>query len=54
MLEKSGTIVLTDGDLHEFSLGRVSDRVKSNWGLSLQELKDVLDSKNYVHSPNQQ
>lgn len=48
MLEKSGTITLTLQDLEELRRGKVSDRVKATWGLTLVELQEVVTKKDYV------
>lgn len=48
MLEKTGTIILTSDDLKQAEEGIVSDRVKQTWGLTLQQLKEVIDSKSYA------
>ncbi len=48
MLEKSGTITLTDGDLKDLQNLKVSDRVKSNWNLSLAELQKIVATNSYV------
>lgn len=48
MLEKSGTIVLTQQDLDEFHLGRVTDRVESNWGLTYNQLMEIVTTNSYV------
>ena len=47
MLEKSGTIVLTDEDLKELKDGKVSKRVEDNWGLSVEQLKEVVKNNEY-------
>jgi len=46
-MEKNGCILLTEEDLREYNLGSVSDRVTQLWGLSLQQLKEVIDSGSY-------
>lgn len=47
MLEKNGSIVLTEEDKKEYNEGKVSKRIKDTWGLSFTELKAVVDeSKN--------
>lgn len=48
MLEKSGSIVLTEGDLNDLRLGLVSDRVKSAWGLTLEQLQEIVKNKDYT------
>lgn len=48
MLEKSGTITLTTEDLNELHAGKVSERVQSTWGLTLQQLQEIVAMKSYV------
>ncbi len=48
MLEKSGTIVLTTEDLQDLRLGLVSERVKSTWGFTLQQLQEIVKNNNYT------
>ncbi len=48
MLEKSGTITLTDEDIYELQNLKVSERVRSNWNLSLEELQEIVASNSYV------
>ena len=47
-MEKTGTVELTQEDLSLFSVGVVSSRVQRNWGCSLPEQKEVVDSGGYV------
>lgn len=48
MLEKSGTIILTDEDLKELKEDKVTKRVKDNWGLNLEQLKEVVENNEYT------
>jgi len=48
MLEKNGHVVLVDNDLDEFYEGRVSPRVQREWGFTLEELHEVIQSKRYT------
>lgn len=48
MLEKQGKVVLTDEDLEEYNKGSVSDRIKRTWDLSLDDLKDVIETQQYI------
>lgn len=48
MLEKSGSIVLTKEDLDDLRLGLVSERVKSSWGLTLEQLQEIVSNNNYT------
>jgi hypothetical protein len=48
MLEKQGMVVLTDEDLEQYNRGQVSDRVKQTWDLSFNDLKEVVETKQYV------
>jgi len=48
MLEKNGTIALTENDLKEYNSGNVSQRVKDSWGLSIDELKEVIEKESYT------
>lgn len=47
MLEKSGTIQLTQSDLDLFYKGEISDRVKQTWGFTLEQLRQVIENKDY-------
>lgn len=46
-MEKSGKISLTQEDLDSFFAGQVSERVKSIWGISYEELKNFIDTNFY-------
>jgi hypothetical protein len=48
MLEKSAKVILTDSDIKEYNGGTVSDRVQEAWGFSLDELRHVIEAKNFV------
>ena len=48
MLEKSGIIVLTEEDLEEYNSGSVSERIKSLWNLSFDELRDIVLSNSFT------
>lgn len=48
MLEKSSCLVLTDDDINKYYAGIVSDRVQQTWGLSLEELREVIESKQFT------
>lgn len=48
MIEKSGSVVLTDDDILQYNRGIVSDRVAQTWGLSLEALKDVIERKQFT------
>jgi hypothetical protein len=48
MLEKSGSIVLTQTDLDEFHKGVVSERVKNTWHFTLAQLSEIINSGNFV------
>lgn len=50
MLEKNGSITLTDRDLQCYYDGYVSERVSREWGLSLDELHEVIKANNYTLS----
>jgi len=52
MLEKSGSIVLTQNDLDKYRREEVSDRVKQTWGLTLVQLQEVIETNNYVLMDN--
>lgn len=47
-MEKTGAVELTQEDLSLFSVNVVSDRIKRNWGFSLPELTEVINSESYV------
>ena len=48
MLEKNGTMHLTDLDLSLVKSGSVSERVKSTWDLSLEQLQEIVNKNEYV------
>ena len=48
MLEKQGKVVLTDDDMALYNKGQVSNRIKETWGLSLDDLKHVVNTKSYT------
>lgn len=56
MLEKSSSPVLTPQDLEAFQRGVVSDRIHEIWGLTYEQLRDIIQSQTYVtkdsDSPN--
>lgn len=46
-MEKSGRILLTQDDLASFYSGLVSDRVRDMWGISFEELRDIIQNNQY-------
>lgn len=48
MMEKNGTISLTEDDLNEYTSGNVSKRIQDNWGLTYEELKEIILAKSYI------
>lgn len=48
MIEKSGNIMLTNDDLEKYNQGIVSDRISQTWGLSYEDLKEVIESKQFT------
>jgi hypothetical protein len=48
VMEKTGKVALTSYDLDQFSQGKVSQRLEELWGLTLDELKEIVSSRNYV------
>jgi hypothetical protein len=48
MIEKTGSIVLTEDDIQKYNQGIVSDRIYQTWGLSLEALKDVIEQKQFT------
>jgi len=46
-MEKSGRIILTREDLAEFKKGRVSQRIRETWGLTLDQLSEIIASNEY-------
>jgi len=48
MLEKNSSIALTEKDIEEFNAGNVSERVSSLWGLSYEELKEIITTKAFT------
>lgn len=47
MLEKNGSVVLTEDDISKYNAGVVSERVRQTWGLSLDELRQVVENKQF-------
>lgn len=47
-MEKSGRIILTPEDLAEFRNGRVSQRIRETWGLTLVELSEIIQANEYT------
>lgn len=47
MLEKNSSPVLTNDDIETYNRGEVSDRVKEIWGLTFEQLRDIIESHNY-------
>lgn len=47
MLEKNGSVTLTKEDLSLYNSGQVSQRLRDNWGLTLDELRFIVESNNY-------
>lgn len=48
MLEKNGELKLTDEDLSLVKEGSVSKRVSQTWGLTLEQLQEVVATNDYV------
>jgi hypothetical protein len=46
-LEKSGTIQLTEDDINLARSGMVSERVRQTWGLTLEQLQEVVNNNDY-------
>jgi hypothetical protein len=46
-MEKNGSILLTEEDLNLFSKGQVSERIKTLWNLSFNELEEVINNNYY-------
>lgn len=44
---KSGSLLLTNEDLQEYYQGRVSQRLKDSWGLTLEDLQKYIQNNNY-------
>lgn len=47
-MEKSGRIILTKEDLDEFANGRVSQRIRETWGLTLGQLSEIIKAHEYT------
>ena len=47
MLEKNSAPTLTQDDLEAYRRGEVSDRVKEIWGLTFEQLRDIIESFQY-------
>jgi hypothetical protein len=48
MLEKSSCLVLTDDDISQYHAGIVSDRLQQTWGLSFEQLQEIIESKQFT------
>jgi hypothetical protein len=48
MLEKNGSIVLTQDDINQYNAGIVSERVKQTWGLTFEQLQEIIESKQFT------
>lgn len=48
VMEKTGKVALTSYDLDQLAQGKVSQRLEELWGMTFEELKNVVESKNYV------
>lgn len=48
MIEKSGSIVLTPDDIEQYNAGIVSERIRQTWGLSLDDLKAIIESNQFT------
>lgn len=46
-VKDSGTVLLTEHDLLEHALGKVSERVKNTWGFTYEEMVEVIKSNHY-------
>lgn len=53
MLEKNSQIVLTQEDVNLYNAGIVSKRVQEQWGLSLADLKTVIENNDYTKVDNE-
>jgi hypothetical protein len=47
MLEKRGIIRLTESELKAVKSGQFPERVLQEWGLTQQELKDIVESQQF-------
>ena len=47
MIKDTGTILLTDKDLEEYREGFVSKRIQELWGISFEQLKEIIQHNNY-------
>lgn len=52
MLEKTGKLLLTQDDIDKANNDEVSIRIKQNWGLSLEELLDIIRTYQYELIPD--
>lgn len=53
-MQKSGLVTMTEEDLEEFHNGNVSDRLAETWNLTYNELREVVESQQYVLVSKQQ
>jgi hypothetical protein len=47
MLEKTGSLKLTQLELNEIQRGDIPFRIKNEWNLSLNEILDIIQSGQY-------
>lgn len=47
MLEKRGTIILTEDEFNQIMEGNVPIRILNEWSLTLDELLDIINKNNY-------
>lgn len=50
MLEKNSAPVLTESDIEAYNRGEVSDRIKDIWGLTFEQLRDIMETHNYKNA----
>lgn len=46
MLEKNGQIILTDQEKREVAAGILPERIKIQWDITLEELKQMMAQEN--------
>jgi hypothetical protein len=46
-MEKTGSLLLTPNEYFEIMSGTVPKRISDNWGLSLDQILDIINNREY-------
>lgn len=46
-MEKTGSLLLSSSEYFEIMTGTVPKRISENWGLSLEQLLDIINARQY-------